>query len=114
MHNPHAGVISRESNEHVAARGQQSSVTTSRVVEVKTVGGSVPGTCAATDDVVVVAVEMDGVGKGDFRGRLDVPHVPAFLIHGVHVAVWTDGAGASEHGFERRIVPVYDVGRAVD
>ena len=95
MHNPHAGVISRESNEHVATRGQQSSVTTSRVVEVKTVGGSVPGTCAATDDVVVVAVEMDGVGKGDFRGRLDVPHVPAFLIHGVHVAVWTDGAGAS-------------------
>lgn len=73
MHDPETRVVSRESDEEVAASGESGSVATRRVDEGETVGGAVPDTSAFSYDVEIVTVEMDGVGKGDGGACLDPP-----------------------------------------
>lgn len=76
VHDPEARVVGGEGDEEVAAGRKRGRVATGRVVELQARRGAVPDAGAGSDDVEVVAVEVDGVGEGDEGAGLDPPEVP--------------------------------------
>jgi hypothetical protein len=82
MHEPGAWVVGLECKHEVAACRESSSVTTDRVVSFEARNVAAPfGVFSLVEDVEVVAVEMDRVGKrrGGSVVLLDDPVLPLFL-----------------------------------
>jgi hypothetical protein len=82
MHEPGAWVVGLECKHEVAACRESRGITTDRVVSFEARNVAAPfGIFSLVEDVEVVAVEMDGVGKRRGGGvvLLDDPVLPLFL-----------------------------------
>jgi len=68
VHEPSARVVCWECEDQVAASRQSSDVTACRV---EAGGSAIPDVVTSVDDVKVMAMQVDGVGKLDDAGGLN-------------------------------------------